>query len=95
MHDLRGRVQLAVKSASDLAGQAKAIQELTDELDHSSAILDRKLRTERAYSAITPAALERQVSSSAPLAVCWIRGRRDRRCRRDRPVDRRPQKRPP
>ncbi|GEL47620.1 hypothetical protein CHO01_27360 [Cellulomonas hominis] len=57
VHDLRGRVQLAVKSASDLAGQAKAIQELTDELDHSSAILDRKLRTERAYSAITPAAL--------------------------------------
>lgn len=57
VEDLRARVRLAMRSATDLAGQANAIQELGAEIEHASLILARKLRTERAYSGLAPAAL--------------------------------------
>jgi len=57
VEDLRARVRLAMGSAPDLAGRTKAIQELTAEIEHASTGLERKMRTERAYSAVAPAVL--------------------------------------
>lgn len=55
VEDLRSRVRLAIGSASDFSEQVQAVQELTAEIEHATQKLERKMRTERAYSAVVPA----------------------------------------
>jgi hypothetical protein len=54
VEDLRGRVRAAVANTIILPDTANAIAQLTAEIDQASSTLERRMRTDRAYSALLP-----------------------------------------
>jgi hypothetical protein len=54
VEDLRGRVRVAVATSTTLSDQSTAIAQLAAEIEQASTTLERKIRTERAYSGILP-----------------------------------------
>ena len=54
VEDLRGKVRSAVTTSSTLHEQSAAISQLTAEIEQTSMSLEKKIRSERAYSAILP-----------------------------------------